>query len=76
MERYNLYCMSRNIVYLYKCVSFCLCDVSSYYVIYTDWMECIDILSTYLTKAHENGDTKIPWESLKYLIGEVAGHIK
>lgn len=36
----------------------------------------MDILSTYLTKAHENGDTKIPWESLKYLIGEVARHIK
>ena len=32
----------------------------------------MDVLNTYLTKAHENGDTKIPWESLKYLIGEVS----
>ena len=31
----------------------------------------MDVLNTYLTKAHESGDTKIPWGSLKYLIGEV-----
>ena len=31
----------------------------------------MDILDTYLTKAHDSGDTKIPWGSLKYLIGEV-----
>lgn len=31
----------------------------------------MDVLNTYLTKAHDNGDAKIPWGSLKYLIGEV-----
>ena len=31
----------------------------------------MQILDTYLTKAAEQGDTKIPWNSLKYLIGEV-----
>ena len=31
----------------------------------------MDILDTYLTKAHDSGETKIPWGSLKYLIGEV-----
>jgi dynein heavy chain len=31
----------------------------------------MDILKTYLTKALENSDNKIPWSSLKYLIGEV-----
>ena len=37
----------------------------------SDFQVCMDILNTYLTKAEENGDTKIPWSSLKYLIGEV-----
>ncbi|ELU10552.1 hypothetical protein CAPTEDRAFT_221643 [Capitella teleta] len=37
----------------------------------SDYSVCFDILQTYLTKAEENGDTKIPWASLKYLIGEV-----
>ena len=32
---------------------------------------CMEILDTYLTKAHNQGDAEIPWESLKYLIGEV-----
>jgi dynein heavy chain, axonemal len=31
----------------------------------------LKILDTYLTKAHQNGDTVIPWGSLRYLIGEV-----
>ena len=31
----------------------------------------MDILKTYLTKAYNLGDDKIPWGSLKYLIGEV-----
>ena len=31
----------------------------------------MDILGTYLNKAQDSGDTKIPWDSLKYLIGEV-----
>ena len=37
----------------------------------SDFQVCMDILHTYLTKAQENGDAKIPWNSLKYLIGEV-----
>ena len=37
----------------------------------SDFQVCMDILKTYLTKASELGDTKIPWNSLKYLIGEV-----
>jgi len=32
----------------------------------------MDILKTYLTKAFQLGDEKIPWGSLKYLIGEVS----
>lgn len=39
----------------------------------SDFQVCMDILKTYLTKALENQDTKIPWNSLKYLIGEVSG---
>ncbi len=31
----------------------------------------MDVLNTYLTKSYDNGDAKIPWGSLKYLIGEV-----
>jgi len=31
----------------------------------------MEILQTYLTKAHNQGDTEMPWGSLKYLIGEV-----
>lgn len=31
----------------------------------------MEILDTYLTKAHNQGDKEIPWGSLKYLIGEV-----
>lgn len=37
----------------------------------SDFRVCMQILSTYLNKATDNGDTKIPWASLKYLIGEV-----
>ncbi|XP_076804944.1 dynein axonemal heavy chain 10-like [Clavelina lepadiformis] len=37
----------------------------------SDHTVCMDILKTYLTKAFELGDEKIPWGSLKYLIGEV-----
>ncbi|XP_076453104.1 dynein axonemal heavy chain 10-like [Babylonia areolata] len=37
----------------------------------SDFRVCMQILNTYLTKAQEQGDTKIPWSSLKYLIGEV-----
>lgn len=31
----------------------------------------MEILSTYLTKAFQQHDPRIPWGSLKYLIGEV-----
>eukprot|EP00731_Ephydatia_muelleri_P035324 Em0114g8a len=37
----------------------------------SDFRVCMDILRTYLNKSHENADTRIPWGSLKYLIGEV-----
>nr|KAG5704651.1 hypothetical protein BaRGS_025293 [Batillaria attramentaria] len=36
----------------------------------SDFRVCMQILNTYLTKAEEQGDNKIPWNSLKYLIGE------
>lgn len=32
---------------------------------------CMEILNTYLTKAFQQHDPRIPWGSLKYLIGEV-----
>lgn len=32
------------------------------------------LLSMYLTKAHNNQDEVLPWESLRYLIGEVTTH--
>ncbi|KAF7484145.1 hypothetical protein GHT09_004373 [Marmota monax] len=32
---------------------------------------CMEILNTYLTKAFQQQDPRIPWGSLKYLIGEV-----
>ena len=38
----------------------------------SDFRVCMDILDTYLTKAIGSGETKIPWGSLKYLIGEVS----
>lgn len=31
----------------------------------------MEILNTYLTKASQQHDPKVPWDSLKYLIGEV-----
>lgn len=37
----------------------------------SDFRVCMQILNTYLNKAVENGDKKVPWASLKYLIGEV-----
>eukprot|EP00163_Fabomonas_tropica_P031148 TRINITY_DN730_c1_g1_i6.p1 TRINITY_DN730_c1_g1~~TRINITY_DN730_c1_g1_i6.p1 ORF type:complete len:4200 (+),score=1431.71 TRINITY_DN730_c1_g1_i6:1002-12602(+) len=36
----------------------------------SDFRVSMLVLSTYLTKAQENKDAFIPWESLKYLIGE------
>ena len=37
----------------------------------SDFRVCMQLLNTYLTKAYFLGDGKIPWESLKYLVGEV-----
>ncbi|KAJ8266677.1 hypothetical protein GJAV_G00133350 [Gymnothorax javanicus] len=37
----------------------------------SDFLVCMEILNTYLTKAHTQGEENIPWSSLKYLIGEV-----
>ena len=37
----------------------------------SDFRVCTNILKTYLTKASEKGESRIPWASLKYLIGEV-----
>uniref|UniRef100_UPI00398F6830 dynein axonemal heavy chain 10 isoform X2 n=1 Tax=Pristiophorus japonicus TaxID=55135 RepID=UPI00398F6830 len=37
----------------------------------SDFQVCMEILNTYLTKAYNQSDGKIPWGSLKYLIGEV-----
>ncbi|XP_031448519.1 dynein heavy chain 10, axonemal isoform X3 [Phasianus colchicus] len=37
----------------------------------SDFQVCMEILQTYLTKAFQQNDDKIPWSSLKYLIGEV-----
>ncbi|KAJ8963302.1 hypothetical protein NQ318_018771 [Aromia moschata] len=37
----------------------------------SDFNVCVTILNTYLTKALKAKDTRLPWNSLKYLIGEV-----
>lgn len=37
----------------------------------SDFNVCVQILDTYLTKAYKAKDTRLPWNSLKYLIGEV-----
>ena len=37
----------------------------------SDFSVSMQLLNTYLTKAFNQSDTKIPWESLKYLVGEV-----
>ncbi|CAH2003821.1 unnamed protein product, partial [Acanthoscelides obtectus] len=37
----------------------------------SDFNVCVTILSTYLTKALKVKDARLPWNSLKYLIGEV-----
>ncbi|KAJ8924399.1 hypothetical protein NQ315_007195, partial [Exocentrus adspersus] len=37
----------------------------------SDFNVCVLILNTYLTKAVKIKDTRLPWNSLKYLIGEV-----
>lgn len=37
----------------------------------SDFNVCVEILETYLTKAVKAKETRIPWNSLKYLIGEV-----
>nr|XP_057927446.1 dynein axonemal heavy chain 10-like isoform X3 [Doryrhamphus excisus] len=37
----------------------------------SDFLVCLEILNTYLTKAHIQRESNIPWGSIKYLIGEV-----
>ncbi|KAG8456021.1 hypothetical protein GDO86_001999 [Hymenochirus boettgeri] len=37
----------------------------------SDFQVCTEILNTYLTKAFQQHDIRIPWGNLKYLIGEV-----
>ncbi|KAJ8973386.1 hypothetical protein NQ317_012102 [Molorchus minor] len=37
----------------------------------SDFNVCVTILNTYLTKVYKAKDSRIPWNSLKYLIGEV-----
>ncbi|XP_061623123.1 dynein axonemal heavy chain 10-like [Phyllopteryx taeniolatus] len=37
----------------------------------SDFLVCLEILNTYLTKAHKQRENNIPWGSIKYLIGEV-----
>ncbi|XP_077600352.1 dynein axonemal heavy chain 10-like [Stigmatopora nigra] len=37
----------------------------------SDFLVCLEILNTYLTKAHKQKDSNIPWGSIKYLVGEV-----
>ncbi|XP_013358995.1 PREDICTED: dynein heavy chain 10, axonemal isoform X2 [Chinchilla lanigera] len=37
----------------------------------SDFQVCMEILNTYLMKAFQQRDPRIPWGSLKYLIGEV-----
>ena len=38
----------------------------------SDFRVSMNILNTYLTKAFDQGDQRLPWASLKYLIGEVS----
>ena len=38
----------------------------------SDFRVSMNILNTYLTKSFDQGDQRIPWASLKYLIGEVS----
>ncbi|KFP31699.1 Dynein heavy chain 10, axonemal, partial [Colius striatus] len=42
-----------------------------------DFQVCMEVLNIYLTKAFQQNNDKIPWRSLKYLIGEVmyGGHV-
>jgi hypothetical protein len=37
----------------------------------SDFRVCMALLSTYLRKQIENGDENIPWNTLRYLVGEV-----
>ena len=42
----------------------------------SDFRVSMNILNTYLTKAFDQGEQRIPWASLKYLIGEVSSFHK
>lgn len=35
----------------------------------SDFLICFKLINLYLTQAHENGDEELPWETLRYLIG-------
>ncbi|KAL3905530.1 MAG: hypothetical protein SGPRY_010879, partial [Prymnesium sp.] len=37
----------------------------------SDFAVSLRLLENYLTKAHLNNDTQIPWDTLRYLVGEV-----
>lgn len=37
-----------------------------------DFVVCVQILETYLNKIKDNPNSRIPWASLKYLVGEVS----
>lgn len=41
----------------------------------SDFRVCMTLLNTYLTKSLESPDKRIPWASLKYLIGEVSATV-
>jgi len=36
----------------------------------SDYKICYRLISMYLTKAHETGEEELPWDTLRYLIGE------
>ncbi len=36
----------------------------------SDFKICFRLISMYLTKAHENNEEELPWDTLRYLIGE------
>lgn len=42
----------------------------------SDFRVCMALLSTYLRKQIENGDENIPWNTLRYLVGEVRAYDK
>ena len=37
----------------------------------SDFEVCMTIVDTYMTKSFENGEERLPWSTLRYLVGEV-----